>query len=380
VWLEDDADPTGVTVTVDRQYVAADEHGRFSVTGLPEGPAHVSALKPGYPGQYVDVSLARGGTQNCQLRLYRQRCALVRWACQIEPSRPLAGWVQYGAAVVSPGGLDRVSFVKGFTQVQKESDFCVRQHEDHLVIRNFDSRAGDDHPGIMRVSARAFEQLSKPPAGAYNDAGDLPLEPGAAFVFRCYDGQHYAKMEVLDVAESDDQFAQRTSPARVGCGLTAGQSEPEHDPPSVAVLDIDADESLRAEADALGDLCRKQIQDTGRFVLVDRDTIRLVLREEDFTASMRCDDTRCLVNYGAKLRAQKLVHGRLARVAEGLMLTLKMVDVGTARIDGVETARTGADVRELFDVIEPTSCALLSQALRAAPPRADNRNKTKTGG
>ncbi len=380
VWLEDDADPTGVAVAVDDQRLTADERGRFSATGLREGQIRVSAHKPGYSGQSVSVALTRGGAQNCELRLFRTRFALVRWSCQLEPGGPLAGWVRHGAAVVSPGGLDRVSFLQGFTQVGRESDFGVRQRDAHLVISNFDSRGGDDRPGIMRTSARGYEQLSQPPVGDYNDTRDLKLDRGAAFVFRCFDGQHFAKMEVLDVAEADEPFAQRTVAARVGCDLNAAPDAPGLNLPSIAVLDFDAEDALRAEADALSDLCRKQVQETQRFILVDRNTIRLVLREEDLAASMRCDDTHCLVNYGAKLRAQKLVHGRLARVAEGLMLTLKVVDVGTAKIDGMETARTGPDAKDLFDVIEPTSCALLSQALRSAPPRADNRNKTKTGG
>jgi hypothetical protein len=367
VRMEDDADPSGVVISAEGQRTKTDDLGHFSIAGLGEGEVKVAASKPGYAVQSALVSLTRGATHGCELRLFRQRFALVRWSCQIEPGKSLGGWVRYGVAVVSPGGLDRVSILKGFTDVDTRSDFFVSQYNDKLKIQNTDSRSGPEPPGILRVEAQSFEELTQPPAGDYRDSHNrrLTLEPGAVFVLRCFDGERYAKMAVLAVGDSGEQFAQRTVAARLGCDLAATAAGPGRDVPSVAVLDFDAEDALRAEADALSDLCRKQIQETERFILVDRNTIRLVLREEDFAASMRCDDTRCLVNYGAKLRAQKLVHGRLARVAEGLMLTLKMVDVGTARIDGVETARTGADVKELFDVIEPTSCALLSQALRS---------------
>ena len=33
-------------------------------------------------------------------------------------------------------------------------------------------------------------------------AGETPLQPGMVIAFRCYDGEHYAKLEVLEIIDT----------------------------------------------------------------------------------------------------------------------------------------------------------------------------------
>ena len=72
---------------------------------------------------------------------------------------------------------------------------------------------------------------------------------------------------------------------------------------------------------------------------------------------------KCLVDYGRKLRAQKIIHGRVSRVGEAYVITIKMIDVGSAAVDAIENAKVLAGVEQLVDFVPPTTCRLLRDAL-----------------
>jgi len=133
---------------------------------------------------------------------------------------------------------------------------------------------------------------------------------------------------------------------------------------SVAVLDFRVDDKLSSGVgESLADFCRETVQDSNRFVLVDREEMRVLLSEQDLVAAIQCDDARCLVNYGRKLRAQKIMYGRAVRVGSAFVLTLRMVDVGSAEIQGIKTAKVGDSADYLVDFISPLTCQLLYDAL-----------------
>ena len=136
---------------------------------------------------------------------------------------------------------------------------------------------------------------------------------------------------------------------------------------SVAVLDFQCNEKdAKQLGPALADYCRHTVQASQRYVLVDRENMRTLLSEEDFAATVKCDNTECLVDYGRKLRAQKIIHGRVSRVGEAYVLTIKMLDVGSAAVDALENAKVVAGVEQLVDFVPPTTCRLLRDALTQA--------------
>jgi len=134
---------------------------------------------------------------------------------------------------------------------------------------------------------------------------------------------------------------------------------------SLAVLDFQVGEDGPSDVgQALADYCRETVQQSERFVLVDRQNMLALLTEEDFGATFRCDDTRCLVDFGKKLRAQKIIHGRASRVGDVHVLTLKLVDVGSAKIEAIRNAKMPGQIEDLLDLVEPATCELLHDALR----------------
>lgn len=198
VRFEDNADPNGMLIQVDGDpsgFVAAD--GRFVASGLRSGEIRVSTLKQGYYGLFSTVEVKRGGTATCELRGYLERAARVRWVFQPDETRNLMDNVQSGIATLSPTRLHRVSFEGGFRQVRDKSDFFIEQKDDKLTIVNCD-QTGPIGPGFIHVKDSLFDQITEAPEGAYWYVKH-EIQPGFIFVFRCYDGKHFAKMEILQV-------------------------------------------------------------------------------------------------------------------------------------------------------------------------------------
>ena len=365
VQLEGGADAGGVRLIAHGYPQAVtDTLGRFRFTGLGAGSLLISASKKGYIADYDTVEVSRGGVTACELMIYRQRSAQVRWAYQPKESRDLIGGVTTGSGLVSPKGLGRVSFAKGFVQVTGKSDFFVHQDEDKLIIKNFD--ASFQGPGMMELHGVPFDKVKEAPQADYGTT-PITMREGGVYVLRTYDGKHYAKMEVTGLFDgiSTGEAVSLSLPSR--CHI-AKPLPKDGVLPSVAVLDLDTSGNVPdGVARALSDLTRSVVQETGRYILVDRDSIIHILGEQDFISTIKCDNTRCLVNYGKKLRAQKILHGRVSQIGKTFVLSLKLIDVATAAVDAFHTNRTTDGVDGLLEFIEPQTCELIRSAAAKKP-------------
>lgn len=199
VWLDDEEENLeGIVIYIDQEAVTfTDASGYFMADRVRAGKLRVSAHKPGYVGLETKVRVAGGYEQVCELNGYRKRSAHVRWAYQPDGSRDFDGDIPTGTAMLSSRKLYRVSFAEGFKQVSGHSDFFVTQVEEKLVFRHFDV-FGTKMPASVRIKDTRLDELSEAPETGYK-RNDTPLRPGDLYVFRCYDGKHYAMMEVLDV-------------------------------------------------------------------------------------------------------------------------------------------------------------------------------------
>ncbi len=133
---------------------------------------------------------------------------------------------------------------------------------------------------------------------------------------------------------------------------------------SVAILDFEAGSvATQQEGAVYADLCRESVYKSGAFSLVERDDMKTLLTEEDFVNSIKCDDTQCLVDFGRKLRAQKIVRGRVAKLDQSVVLTIKVLDVGSGKIDGIVNYNVGASADRLPQFIRSGTCHLLLDVL-----------------
>jgi len=369
VWLEDDDDPAGITVkasyVLPESKTVTDADGRFSFLGLPSGLLHVRATKEGYVGLSASFEAQKRSEFVCPLRGFRQRTAAVRWAYQPAGSRRFSGdKLEEGASVLSGGAHHGMSFAPRLDAADGEGDFGIVQTEDQLVLSCFGP--AQDSPGVLQLARTCFDDITEAPQDGYA-TGRIPLKTGDVFILRCSDGKHYAKMEVLAILDGIAPGEVAAMLMRSECILPGWTPDDKH-LTSLAVIDFDTGKGVApGTGRALSDLARGVVADTGRFLLLERDSIIHVLGEEDFMASVKCDDTRCVVNYGAKLRAQKIMHGRISRTESWYVLTLKLIDVGTGTVEAIQTEKVRGKVGQLVELVEPKTCALLRSALSGEP-------------
>ncbi|MCB9849767.1 MAG: carboxypeptidase regulatory-like domain-containing protein [Phycisphaerales bacterium] len=208
VKLEDDASPAGVDVRIGETRVKTDAYGRFRFPGLGAGEIRVSAYAPGFVGMYDTIEAKRGERNFVMLTGWQPRRAYVHWGYQPDGSHDLSRGLEEGYAIISDQDIDRVSFAEGFKDVRGESDFAVMQRKDRLIIRNFD--VGKGRPGILRLAETSFDEVVQAPDVPYPEK-DYPLDEGDVFVFKCYDGEHYAKIEVLQLFDNEEDYARVVS-------------------------------------------------------------------------------------------------------------------------------------------------------------------------
>lgn len=137
---------------------------------------------------------------------------------------------------------------------------------------------------------------------------------------------------------------------------------------SLAVLDFYVGEGVNRDASwIMADAMRQAVLESGAFTLITREAMKQLLDEEDLAATVQCDKTQCLVDYGKKLRAQKIVHGKLAVLDGTWHLTLQLLDVSTGKTEALQQMRSTQGVTELIDMISTNEgCELLHDALTEA--------------
>lgn len=137
---------------------------------------------------------------------------------------------------------------------------------------------------------------------------------------------------------------------------------------SIAVLDFQVSKDLKhSDGQALADVCRDSVLESGRFILIERENIKAILDEEDFDATFDCDETKCLVNFGKKLRAQDIIHGRVNKVGNSFLITIKILDVSSAKVEGLKTAEVSGGLERALDFVRPVTCEILRRSLTAEP-------------
>ncbi|HUJ75218.1 MAG TPA: CsgG/HfaB family protein [bacterium] len=105
----------------------------------------------------------------------------------------------------------------------------------------------------------------------------------------------------------------------------------------VAVLDLEAVGSSAIEASAMSDRLRDELLKSGRMILVDRQEMNSVLKEQALQQT-GCTSTECAVQVGKVLGVRRLVTGRITKIdARHWLLAASIIDVETAQVLRSET-------------------------------------------
>ena len=195
IWLEDRDDLEGIPIFLGGEKVETGPKGEFRFEGVPSGNETLRTQIEGFLVNPVAVTLERRKRTTAVLKGYQNRAARLRWAYQPEKSRDLSSGLVLGETVVDTRQRQPFSFSDDSTNGSSHRDFHLQQQDAELLIVG---SAGSRGTGMIRLSNIEFDEVLQAPNVSY-ERGSFPLSEGDVFIFKTTDGEHYAKLEVIEV-------------------------------------------------------------------------------------------------------------------------------------------------------------------------------------
>jgi len=149
-------------------------------------------------------------------------------------------------------------------------------------------------------------------------------------------------------------------------------SSPEISPPNsthlpmVAVLDLEGRGVERSEAGVIADNIVANLQQSGRFRVMERSQINEILREQNFQQSGACDGSECAVQMGKVLGIDRMVVGSVGRVGGTYALSLRMVSVSTGEILRTTSRNRKGTIDEVLTDLVPLAVSDLTEERKKA--------------
>jgi hypothetical protein len=114
----------------------------------------------------------------------------------------------------------------------------------------------------------------------------------------------------------------------------------------IAIVDLTPKGSSKIIAEAVTNLIRSEMIDTGLFTIVERSEMKEILKEQGFQQT-GCTDQSCAVQLGKLLSANKILVGEVTGVGKGFIITVGIVDVEKGVSDF--SANEKADTDDVLD-------------------------------
>ncbi len=128
---------------------------------------------------------------------------------------------------------------------------------------------------------------------------------------------------------------------------------------NIAVMGFDARSGVQpGEAETVAEAFAAQLQQTGRFTVVDRKQMRAILQEQGFQ-SMQSGDAEAH-RAGKMLAVRKMINGSIGKLGDNYIFNVKVTDVETASIE-ISISKTYDD--DLEDVMETFVPSLVQEIL-----------------
>jgi curli biogenesis system outer membrane secretion channel CsgG len=103
---------------------------------------------------------------------------------------------------------------------------------------------------------------------------------------------------------------------------------------SVAVNDFVGKNIDKETASIISDRVRSELINTGKYRVMDRSEMDVVLQEQGFQQSGACDDESCIVEVGQLLGVEKIFSGSIGRIGTSFFtLNIRIINVSTGEIE-----------------------------------------------
>ena len=121
------------------------------------------------------------------------------------------------------------------------------------------------------------------------------------------------------------------------------QSQQKIEEMRIAVLDLNADGVSERTARIVSDMLRTEFVNTGKFTVIERSQMDVILREQGLQQT-GCTDQECAVQIGKLMSARKMLIGSVSTLGTTIIVNVRIVDVesGTAEYAAKEKAESEA--------------------------------------
>ena len=122
---------------------------------------------------------------------------------------------------------------------------------------------------------------------------------------------------------------------------------------TAAVLDFMVISGItKDEAAALTSKFRSSLAKTKKYLILERNDMEAILKEQDFSMTDNCNSSECAVEVGKLLAAEKIVLGDVGKVGEMYTVTVRVVDISTAKMDITESSKFKGKSEGLIEVFD----------------------------
>jgi len=115
-----------------------------------------------------------------------------------------------------------------------------------------------------------------------------------------------------------------------------GDSLPDKKKATIAFLGFEAKDIPASGNDILSDLVRDELIKSGKYTVIDRQNTAALIKEMNLQASGITDE-KSAVSLGKMLGVQKVLTGTIGELGNLYVITLKIIDVQSGRIERIET-------------------------------------------
>jgi TolB-like protein len=115
--------------------------------------------------------------------------------------------------------------------------------------------------------------------------------------------------------------------------ITVALFAEERTPVTIAVNRLATSGMDAGEGFALTNALRTELGKTEKFQVMERSRMDEILKEQGFQKSGACDDASCAIEIGQLLAVKYMVLGSVGRVGKTYSLNIRLVDVGSGKID-----------------------------------------------
>jgi WD40 repeat protein len=164
-------------------------------------------------------------------------------------------------------------------------------------------------------------------------SGVALFSPDGSFLAGVSPDGSLALMEVTGIHRSADPGDLAGSKIRITSADRLALINPKSKT-SIAVLDFDALGVTESTARAVAAMLRNQLSGSAHVELVERERMERVMTEQNFQNSDRVD-LRGAVQLGSLLSTSKMVFGSVSQLGSSYIVSVQVVDVETARIEGI---------------------------------------------